>query len=263
SNDYGVPPFDILFENQTENATDYAWYVNDKLISTKENPVLSFADEGMQLVKLVAENEQGCADSMSVEINSASPQIDISLHKMQLIENGGSHKILLDIGNYSNIPLERLQATIRLENDFEITETILQRINVNEQSVVSLNPGFSLSAGNLSYLCVTLSSFYQEEDQTPGNNENCVSIQPKATVELPFPNPSSDRITVRAVFPISGDVGVAIIDMAGQVRHRERLKALPKGLNTFVIDLLKLNAGTYFLKIDYKGGTYKTRIIKQ
>ncbi len=67
----GVTPLDVTLQNQSSNATSYAWFVNEiggfdsaqPPASTAENPVLTLNETGVYEITLVAFNDLGCSDT--------------------------------------------------------------------------------------------------------------------------------------------------------------------------------------------------------
>ncbi|MBX9449013.1 MAG: PKD domain-containing protein [Taibaiella sp.] len=58
--DIGCPPFEVDFENNSINATDYAWDFDDGATSAEEEPSHTFTSPGVYEVRLIASNENGC-----------------------------------------------------------------------------------------------------------------------------------------------------------------------------------------------------------
>ncbi|WP_421875643.1 PKD domain-containing protein [Marinoscillum sp.] len=262
SNDYGIPPFSLSTENYSTLGTEYYWYVNGDLVSNAFEPLLAFSEVGNQEVKLLAVSADGCLDSTTTVVRSITPVVDVGISSLQLIENATGQSILLDIFNRSNLPVDSLEAKIILENDFELSETIVKRINDGEDTRVRLNVNLPVSS-KLSYLCVSLTTPYAVEDQDQLNNEQCINIENETVFEPAFPNPASDRSSIRAVIPSAGDITVTILDLSGQAKQVKVLENHPAGLTTFTFDVSRFDAGTYFVLINYQGGIHKARIIKQ
>ncbi|MEQ8777322.1 MAG: PKD domain-containing protein [Marinoscillum sp.] len=262
ANDFGVPPFSLVFENETINGQSYKWYINGDLTSEEMTPSLSFGTEGLQTVKLVATNENGCMDSLSTQIESILPVVDLVVNEIQLIEDRGLQKILLDVSNKSNLPVELFEVQITLENEFTLSENVTRRINKGKDAVIGLSVSLP-SISNLGYLCVSLVAPYNVPDQIPENNEGCINLESRTIFEPAFPNPATDRTHIRMILPLDGDVELTILDLSGQVKQQKTLPNRPSGLTTFTIDLQTLQSGTYFIAIKYNGGSHRIRVIKQ
>ncbi len=67
----GVAPLEVMLQNQSSNATNYEWFINESggfdsaqpPTSIAENPVLTLNDTGVYEITLVASNDLGCADT--------------------------------------------------------------------------------------------------------------------------------------------------------------------------------------------------------
>jgi hypothetical protein len=122
----------------------------------------------------------------------------------------------------------------------------------------------SLPTGsNLNYLCVEVQPPYGVLDQQPTDNETCVNLNLETVFEPAFPNPTRSIAAVRMILPLEGDVELSVIDLSGQLKIQESLPDRPAGLNTFNVDLSRLDAGTYIITIKYPDGIKHSRIIKQ
>ncbi|MEQ9307775.1 MAG: PKD domain-containing protein, partial [Marinoscillum sp.] len=262
SNDFGVPPFEIQMNNLTENGSIYEWYVNNDLVSTDQNPLISFESEGSKEIKLVSTNEDGCTDSTSLTIESIFPEVDLAIEALQLQDNGNGQTILLSIRNGSNLPIEHIEATITLEDEFELSETIHKRFDPGKSQNVSLNTKLPTTSG-LGYLCVSLSSIYTEDEVDAVNNEECINIGQAAVFEPAFPNPTSGITRVRAIIPETGAIKLSLLDLTGQLKQTVNIEYQPSGLTTFKIDLTEMESGTYFVIVEFEGGSHKSKVVKK
>ena len=257
SNDYGVPPFSLATSNLTENGTEYYWYINNELVSSAAEPSLSFTETGRNEVKLVTVNEFGCVDSTSQIIRSIQPIVDLSIRDLQLV---GSNKVGFTLANNSNIPVDSIEFQIILEDLFDQPEVVVQRINDGEEKQIILSTSLPL---NLDYFCIRMTTPHNLEDQNTLDNEVCMNINEDVIFELPYPNPTNSTSIIRAVLPRSGDVSITILDLSGQIQQNLLLENQPAGLTSVIVDMTIMDAGAYFIVIDYEGASYKSRVIKQ
>ncbi|WP_258101588.1 PKD domain-containing protein [Marinoscillum pacificum] len=257
SNDYGVPPFSLATSNLTENGTEYFWYINDELVSSAAEPSLSFTETGRNEVKLVTVNEFGCVDSTSQIIRSIQPIVDLSIRDLQLV---GSNKVGFTLANNSNIPVDSIEFQIILEDLFDQPEVVVQRINDGEEKQIILSTSLPLK---LDYFCIRMTTPYNVEDQNTLDNEVCMNINEDVIFEPPYPNPTNSTSIIRAVLPRSGDVSITILDLSGQIQQNLLLENQPAGLTSVIVDMTIMDAGAYFIVIDYEGASYKSRVIKQ
>jgi gliding motility-associated-like protein len=61
--------FDVIFDNNSSNASSYQWIFGDGLGTSDEmNPVYAYQDPGEYVVTLIARNDEGCTDSFTRNI---------------------------------------------------------------------------------------------------------------------------------------------------------------------------------------------------
>ncbi len=263
SKTYGLPGEQILFTNQATGESSSQWLLNGSVISNDQSEeTITFDEPGTHEVSLVANNLLGCSDTTTVEVLIAVPIVDLSVGRFELVENGTTGTVFLEIINNSNLPIDVTEAVIELENQFTVTEQILASIGIGETELVGLNVGIPLTGTDLSYLCVTLNSQYKDySDITPVDNEKCVTVQPKVIVEDLFPNPARDEVRVKLVVPEAGISTMALLNSSGKVETVVNQNVEP-GLNNIFFDLQTLDPGIYFVRITFGGTTSIKRIVK-
>ncbi|XOV91900.1 MAG: PKD domain-containing protein [Bacteroidota bacterium] len=263
SNDYGVPPFQLSFENTSLDYSTSEWYVNDNMITTDTDPTIIFNNPGDHIIRLITYNSFGCADSSEMVINSVVPIVDLIITDIQLIDRGAEYNIVLDVLNSSNLPIEAIGVNVELQNQFSISEQVYQRINSGAESVITLGTSVPISGNQLEYLCVSLSSPYPDDEANLANNEACITIEPKINYEPPYPNPTTDLTSVRYILPNGGKATLEVYDITGNLEISQMFETLPKGLNTFTVEVGDLNSGIYLLRFVYEGNVIISKIIKR
>jgi PKD repeat protein len=58
----------IVIENQSSSANKFTWLVNNKVVSTLQNPTYKFTNTGKQKITLICSNEKNCTDTISKEL---------------------------------------------------------------------------------------------------------------------------------------------------------------------------------------------------
>ncbi|MEQ8239931.1 MAG: PKD domain-containing protein, partial [Cyclobacteriaceae bacterium] len=256
NSNFGIPPFSLQVENNSQNAIGYEWYLNNSLFSTAENPSFSIREEGNFPLKLVTTSEEGCRDSSLVTIISARPMMDLSVSFLSLEQES----ILLELTNNGNLPITYVDYTISLADEFLVEQRYNQRVNIDETVLLKIDLVFPRSPN---FICVNVQSPYDTQDLNPDDNEVCINLNQKAALEAPYPNPARDYSRVHFVIPEVDEIMLTLIDLSGQVRYTKAVADPVAGLNLFELDLRSLEAGTYFFLIEYQGNTYESRIIKQ
>ena len=262
--DYGVPPFTITTTNLSSGASSYNWYINDLQVATSGSPNFTISSQGTKTVKLVAKNELGCTDSLEIAVISAIAQADLVIEKMEMIPNGSIDNVLLEIRNNGNLPVEQLDFTIKLENQFKLVERVNQRIDIGKRAVVTLSTGIPIQNSALAYLCVAVANSESPDDIHLADNERCMSIHSETTIlEPPYPNPTAGNTTIRMVLKNAGQVKLTVLDMLGQVHTIQVFDDLSAGLHVVLLDLTALDAGTYLVYIQHPSGEDKYKITKR
>ncbi|MEQ8629778.1 PKD domain-containing protein [Ekhidna sp.] len=263
SRTYGIPGDQLTFTNTSTGGTSYQWLLDGALRSIESgSESITFPNPGEYIVGLVSENSLGCYDTTSQEILIAVPEVDLAIGSFELVNENNTGKIFMEIQNFSNLPVEITEAQLVLENEFRVSEQILEFIGVGESSLVSLNVGIPMTVSEPSYFCVKLISQYTAfDDINPVNNEKCLTIQPAVQVEDPFPNPVSDQFRLKVVVPDDGAATLRLINSAGKI-HKENLFEATTGLNNFFVDMSTLNPGIYYVTVDVLGYTFKRKVIK-
>ncbi len=262
SNDYGVPPFQLEFNNTSQMATVNEWYVNDALITTNPSPSIVFNDSGSQQVRLITYNSTGCADTAELVVNAIEPVVDLALTDIQLVEDGDNYEIVLDVKNSSNLPIEAMSVNVELQNQFSVSEQLYQRINAGEESIVMLGTSIPKSTHGPAYLCISISSAYDEDTANLTDNEACITIEPKISFEPPYPNPATTETSLRYILPEGGNASIEVYDVAGNLEILKDYEDLPAGLNQFILNVANLDSGTYLVKFRYKESVIVSKIIK-
>jgi gliding motility-associated-like protein len=69
----GYAPLEVVFENQSQFATAYAWDLGDSTFTAEENPTHTYADTGTYVVRLEAISDEGCNGFYSDTIRVLPP----------------------------------------------------------------------------------------------------------------------------------------------------------------------------------------------
>lgn len=263
SRTYGIPNDQLTFTNTSTGAITHQWLLDDELLASDvQSEHITFSTPGTYTVSLVAQNSLGCNDTTNQEILIAIPEVDLAIGSFELVNENGVGKIFLEVQNLSNLPVELINAEIKLENTFAITEQIVGFLDVGATNLVSLNVGIPLTISEPAYFCVKLSSQYADyPDFEPVNNEKCITIDPITKVEDPFPNPVTDQFRLKLIVNESGSANISLINSAGKVQISKSENVM-EGLNNFFIDMSLLDPGIYYVLVEVQGTTHRKKVIK-
>jgi gliding motility-associated-like protein len=68
----------ISFNDLSQNANQWQWFLGQKKFSSRQNPIYTFRDTGLQKIRLVTNNQYGCIDSVTKYIDVV-PEINYFL----------------------------------------------------------------------------------------------------------------------------------------------------------------------------------------
>lgn len=263
SRTYGIPGDQLIFTNTSSGEISNEWLLEGNPISTNpDSRTILFEESGIYTVSLVTQNSLGCYDTANQEILIAVPEVDLAIGSFELVQENNTGRIFLEVLNFSNLPVEITEAQIVLENEFSVTEQILEYVGINESKLVSLNVGIPLTTSEPAYFCVSLASQYVDyPDIDPVNNEKCVTIEPNVRVEDPFPNPVTDQFRLKVIAPEDGMASLMLINSAGKVMKSNTYDST-EGLNNFFIEMSTLDPGIYHIVVELLGTTHKRKVIK-
>ena len=260
---YGIPGDQITFTNTSEGGSAVSWLINGQSIDESfEQQFFVFDEVGDYQVGLVSTSDLGCSDTITQNVIIRIPEVDLEITNFDLLEENNVGRVLVQISNQSNLPIDLIDVEINLENQFSVTERISQFIDTGQEELISLNTRIPLEVSHPSYFCVNVQSQYtQYPDLNPLNDEKCTTIDPEIVVEDPFPNPVVDRFRVRMVVPNSGTTTVRVLNSSGKQEMVE-VRETVQGLNNLFIDMSALNSGIYFIRVGVGDQEFRKKIIK-
>ncbi len=124
----GFAPLQVNFTNLTSGANSYYWDFGNGMMSTQQNPVVSFTTAGTYLVRYQARNAQGCGTIMTKNIIVGNPPTalePIALSGFKISPNPFVDKIIVEKNNSEMAELIILDMsgrelkTIVMENDLK------------------------------------------------------------------------------------------------------------------------------------------------
>ncbi|GAB4234908.1 MAG: hypothetical protein Tsb0034_08820 [Ekhidna sp.] len=260
---FGAPPAALTFTNTSSGATSYSWLLDGNEVSTDaSSQEFTFTEAGNYQVALAAQNNLGCSDTTFQQVVIAIPEVDLRIEDMQLVQEGETRRIFLNISNQSNLPIDRLEAKIELENQFSVTEPVVQFLEVGEAALVGLSVGIPMITSQADYLCVTLlSPFEGYENLAVIEGERCLTLEQTTILEDPFPNPVQDRFRLKLVVPEEGEVVVDLINSSGKLEASKTFQTVV-GLNNFFVEMSTLDTGVYFVIVRLDGNSFQRRVLK-
>ena len=77
-----------------------------------------------------------------------------------------------------------------------------------------------------------------------------------------FPNPATNEVTILIASPAKSTVTVRVMDINGKIVD-QRIGSIETGGNSLPLDVSKLAAGSYLIKLISENGSADTRFVKQ
>lgn len=241
----GVPPLNVTFNNNSQDANRYLWNFNDgnNSTSTEVSPQFTFLDFGDYVVDLTAYNAQNCSHTFSRVITAAIPFIDVGLENLVVSENtNGLLTAQVTILNRGNIAIQNLNLRVNLSG-IEVQETVSESIPPYSSILYTLD--FSIVNSDLvDYLCVEMNL---EGDQSNDDNVVCSPIDNKVVVMNPYPNPTQGDIHFDWISPDEQTAFINIYDALGKAVLSSEVTA-KLGFNARNFNTVSLSSGVYFLQ---------------
>lgn len=240
--------FDSLFWQFT--ATDTLATAQDTAQS------FTFTQAGSQIVRLIANNASGCADTARLAFDLL-PEI-IGVWDVVLLEllpdfntDNGQLSISALVENRSNLPLEQLTYDLRV-GEISVTDSFnFAPIAPGALTTLNLPPTFGVNpyvqpAG----ICLRLAAPNGFADIDTTNNRLCTTLGEGLRVDAVYPSPFREALNFRAyVDPATSEqLEVSLVNMLGQTIGSWAFSE-PSGTYEQSLDLLNLSEGIYYLRL--------------
>ena len=252
SPEIGEAPFEVQFFNETVGAAAAHWYFGDTQESDELNPTHVFTLNGTAYTQLVVYNDAGCADTVGRILTIAAPVYDIALQNISWEASGNAQELTATITNTGNIEIQTLLLSWQIGNDAPVMEEWNGNLAPGQtfNYVFSSHPQFAGS--QFPYICViaeTSPITYQEINLT--DNQICKPIgNTGLEVFPPYPNPGDDRMFIRFITPVEGDLEIRVLDVKGQLVMEINDTSVPKGFHQYFLDISALPDGHYKLLLE-------------
>lgn len=266
--DIGPAPLVVEFTNQSEGSTDQTWKFGDadQTTSNQTHTAFTYANLGNYTAELIATNDLGCSDTVSLPITVAEPILDLELVQLSQEETNGKTSLILTVRNSGNVIIKGFDIRIDLEDNSSIFESYQGTLLRNETITYPLNFTFSTLNNNTGYTCINVLDLEASyTDINIVNNERCIDFKQELIVENSYPNPANSgasTIRLNMILPTNSPVQMFLLDATGGVLHQEVYAETTVGLNSFFMDIYAIKQGIYFIKVIYDGIESTQRFVK-
>ncbi len=265
---YGDAPLDVNFTNESKNADTYMWNFGDGFTDNAVNPSHTFTTNDTFTIKLNAGSIYGCFDSASKNITVIITDLDVAVDDVYTTsapQPDGT--VLVSVtGLLTNVGTRlithmKLYATIG--SGGVISEEIDTLLQQGHQMAYPFLAHFVVAAEKSnSYICVEAKSVnHDEQEITTENNRQCKTLTGVLQLLGPSPNPARSTAYLGFILPKSGKVTLDMVNLAGQVVLEQQELDLPRGRSDYNLDIKKLRAGEYVIRIKYNDDTLLRKIV--
>jgi len=262
---YGNPPLNVMFTNLSSGASTYQWSFGDGGQSTLLNPTHTYQDTGNFPIRLISQSIHGCIDTTNKSIYVIKPLIDIAVNNISHTIQNNYLFISAEVTNLGTRDIQNFKITAEIEDGSRIQETYNGFLPNGSSGVMlyHFNAAFELPKGkDVNYYCVSVSSPNGENDEVPGNDKKCNSLDNKFFFKDPYPNPFIGELTIELILPYSGEHSISLFDQSGKLVRQIVDGTGNKGLNIYSINLPFLSEGIYTLRSMFADETVVKQVVK-
>ncbi len=245
-------PFECQFINESTGATDAYWYFGDTFESNEYNPLHTFTLNGTAYTQLIAISNAGCRDTLGQIITIAKPVLDVMIQNVVCTATDFGQQITAQIINTGNITVHQLILSYQVGNDAPVLEVWNGTLYGASSFEYTFNAYMQNKGQQFPYVCITAETSPIEHTETNlTDNQYCKPLE-NVGLEVfpPYPNPGDDRMFVRFITPIEGDLMLRVYDVKGAVVMNLEDENVPKGYHQYFLDISALAEGNYKLQLE-------------
>lgn len=254
---FGEAPLQITFENTSTNAQNYQWEFDDgSPISQAFAPQHTYTQNGIYNVTLIAENQYGCTNQITEQLNINPSELDIELTNLNVMVTNnqfGNNELVLDV-DFANIGSQEIvnaKFALRINNETRVFETWEGNLQALQTSNYAFSSTYVLPAFNQAkYVCVEAYEVNQTTTETnTSNNKVCAILEGNVQISEAYPNPAVQTTFIDVVSLAGGNINVEAYNVAGQVVSSISNLNLKKGYNKIAVNTGGWQVGKYYIKL--------------
>jgi len=247
----GEAPVEIHFTNLSENSAESKWFFGDTFSSDMQNAAHTFTLNGTFYVQLLVTNQYGCSDTIGKIITIAEPLLDVRVNSVTFVNTDNGTEISCELINMGNITIEELVLSWQVGNDAPVKEVHSVFLMPGASYIYTFNSLMQQVGNQYPYLCVSAQSvenIHHEVNFT--DNSICKPLRSgELEVFPPFPNPGDDRMFIRFITPVAGDLSLKVYDSNGKLVMELTDMDVPEGFHQYFMDISALQNGNYVLHL--------------
>ncbi len=258
SPNYGTAPLEVMFENTTEDANLYSWNFGNNIgLSSDENPIYIYPENGIFNISLNAVNEFNCDATIQQQIAIIPSDLDIELKNLdfEIINNNNntlSIKPNVWLSNVGTRQILNADLILRLDNGTQLAQKWEGNLEIGGIIEYDFDSYFLVSENDVSsYICVEALNVNDNTEINFSNNKTCKVLEGLIQFSKPYPNPANNNVYLDVITKEKGQCQIEIIDILGnQILAKQNIQLL-EGYNKLQIETLKYQSGKYFIKMIY------------
>ncbi|MES2566575.1 MAG: PKD domain-containing protein [Bacteroidota bacterium] len=255
----------VNFIPSINNANSYFWNFPGISTSTLQSPSVSFNSEGTYTVSLNLLDQQGCKGSKTKTILVAKRFLDLAILNVTTIKDDeGFMTVLADIANYGTIPASTIDMQYQISDGGNNKETWNGSLSPNSYFTYTFNSK-SASEGNSvnNITCVSIKKVNSIPDENQNNNDLCSSLNyDEISVSNPFPNPTTENLTLPIILNKDIEFTMSIYNSTGQIMLEETTQKGIMGLNLLYVPTSFYAWGGYVIKVTIDDKLFIKKFIK-
>ncbi len=248
--EYGVPPLDVSFTNESEGAVTYAWDFDDGFTSSLMHPEHTYTQTFVYTVELIAKNTFLCSDTTYGTVYVIPSTYDIAVTSAEQSGSGNLIQSHINIRNLGTRIVRSLQLKLQVDNGITVTEQWSGTLLPGEDTWYTFSSLLEEEMlANRKVVCYSAMPDEDVEDDDLQNNTWCKVLEPGFYIMSVAPNPASTEILISIVLSADGPYEFEMNSADGrQVIEPSSLQG-SKGLNRLRVDVSHLNQGLYIIRI--------------
>jgi PKD repeat protein len=262
---FGNPPLEVNFTDLSVNAASYSWnFGTDTTTSFDFSPTNVYQDTGLFTITHIVTSQFGCKDTAQKNIYVIKPILDIAVTGDSSYIDGDYFHVVCTISNLGTLEINDVLMEARLADGNSIREHLIRPIPNGPGGIqtYTFNAAFRISEGiNYDYYCIRAIQPNGETDNVLSNNEKCYSFSQYLSILNPYPNPATDLVNFRLIYPSKSTVSIALFDQMGKKVADIADGKVSEGFADYQIDTQNLDSGIYTVRISYKEKNYYRQIV--
>lgn len=262
---YGQPPLNVSYTNQSSVNGNYIWDYGDgsPAVAAYNPPNHTYSTRGSYPISLIATDFRGCTDTLTKFILVDRAYLDAVMASINLIPDGNFYKVVVTVLNNSNIELRSMGLSLQLGSGSVVRENWTGSLLPGKSFSYTFTGEIRTGDNQIPVVCATIDNINDNapEDRTD-NNSLCKEVKVgQFDVLSVYPNPAYENINFGVMLPQDGTVSIGFVDELGQIMYKKDFSGT-KGYNAFNMTTMPLNAAVYIAVVSYNGDIIRVKFMR-